>query len=402
MSSLAATATQAGRRPTTRAALRVAIVADFLEENWPSMDLVAETLRDCLAANYHGVVNAELVRPPLKRRFTRRATSASSLMRNADRLINRLVDYPLAVRRLRERFDVFHVVDHSYAHLAHHLPAARTIVTCHDLDTFRCVLEPRRERRPIMFRVMTRRILAGLQRAALIASDSAATRDALLRFGLVTADRVFVIPCGVSAIFNPRSDPAADAECARLLGRQGESRFDLLHVGAPIPRKRIDRLLRIVAEVRNRWPLRLIRVGGPLTADLSDLAAQLKITESVISLPRLDAAVLAAVYRRATLLLMTSDAEGFGLPIIEALACGTPVIASDLPVVREVGGAAVEYVPADDLAAWSVAVERLLIERRDAPAARAVRRDQGLALAARFSWDNSVAATVALYRRIAG
>ena len=64
--------------------------------------------------------------------------------RNADRLLNRFVNYPRYLRQHASEFDVFHIVDHSYAQLVHELPAARTVVTCHDLDTFRCLLDPER------------------------------------------------------------------------------------------------------------------------------------------------------------------------------------------------------------------------------------------------------------------
>src|SRR5262249_58441189 len=97
---------------------------------------------------------------------------------NADRLLNRFWDYPRLLGRLARRggFDLFHLVDHSYAQLVLALPPGRVVVTCHDLDAFRCLLEPGREPRPAWFRAMARRTLGGLRRAAFIACDSEATR----------------------------------------------------------------------------------------------------------------------------------------------------------------------------------------------------------------------------------
>lgn len=387
---------------------RVAIIADFAEEHWPSMDRVAETLTTRLAANHAGAITPVLVRPPFRYRFTApgwtagRSNGAAWLVK-ADRLINRFLDYPAAIRGLRRDFDLFHVIDHSYAHLVHALPAARTCVTCHDVDTFRCLLEPAREPRSVLFRMMTRRILSGLGRAAMIACDSAATRDELLRRGIAEASRIRVIHAGVSAVFSQAADEAADTAAARLLGPRAGTAIELLHVGAPLARKRIDLLLRIFAALRGLYPdLRLVRVGGPFTAAQERLAAELGVTPAVIVLPRISDAVLAAIYRRAALVLMPSDAEGFGLPLLEALACRTPVLASAIPALREVGGDAAEYAPAGDVAGWTAAAGRLLRERQSDAVSWTVRGDRAGARAAQFSWDETAARTVALYRALAG
>ena len=133
-------------------------------------------------------------------------------MRNADRLINRFVDYPRSLKPHLQEFDLFHLIDHSYSQLLHGLPADRTVVTCHDLDTFTCVLEPERQPRPRWFRAMTERILSGFRKAAHVVADSAATRDEILRFGLMPPDRITVIFNGV----HPSCSPHPDCCCAAL------------------------------------------------------------------------------------------------------------------------------------------------------------------------------------------
>src|SRR5206468_3095008 len=107
------------------------------------------------------------VRPPFRNRL-RRLAGASGVARNADRLLNRMWDYPRYARGRVCDFDLFHVCDHSYSQLVHRLPAARTGVYCHDLDTFRCLLEPAAEPRPRWFRAMARHILRGMQKAAVV------------------------------------------------------------------------------------------------------------------------------------------------------------------------------------------------------------------------------------------
>ena len=128
------------------------------------------------------------------------------------------------------QFDVFHVTDHSYSHLVRYLPAARTIVTCHDVDSFRCVIEARREPRSLPFKLMTRHIVGGFRKAAAVACVSEATRREVLDHRLTAPERTTVIWNGVSRWFTPEANPEGDREAARLIGERGlrRSRFCML------------------------------------------------------------------------------------------------------------------------------------------------------------------------------
>ncbi|MCA1593758.1 MAG: glycosyltransferase family 4 protein [Acidobacteria bacterium] len=383
---------------------RVAVVCDLREENWPSMNLVADMLLANLREQHAHTVASERVCPPMRRRFTRAGWTAGAGF-NVDRLLNRFLDYPRSLRRLRGEFDLFHVLDHSYAQLVHQLPPERTIVTCHDLDTFRCLLEPASESRSAMFKMMTRRVLEGFRRAARVTCDSAATRDELLSHKLFPPERLTVIPNGVHTAFSTEPDAGADREAERLLGVRDEHSIELLHVGSAIERKRIDVLLKVFAEVWEKFPrARLVRAGGALTTAQDALARRLNLDGAIVTLPFLKTETLAAVYRRAALVLQPSEREGFGLPLVEALACGTPVVASRLPVLEEVGGTteAVTYCPVGDTAAWSKAVIRLLSERRDAPERWTRRREAGVRHASQFTWEEYAARMAALYREVLG
>jgi glycosyltransferase involved in cell wall biosynthesis len=115
----------------------------------------------------------------------------------------------------------------------------------------------------------------------------------------------------------------------------------------------------------------------------------------------LDDRTLAAVYRRAAVVLLPSDREGFGLPIIEAMASGTPVVASDLAALREVGGSAVEYCDVGAVSLWSDRIGALLNERQYAPDAWAARVDAGLRRAAVFSWPQFASRLAGIYEEVA-
>lgn len=383
------------------APLRVGVVWDLPIERWISMDYVAEMLTEGLESLAPAVCPVA-IRPDLSPWIGRLpAVGRTRGGHNLERALGRFVRYPLRLRR-RAQADVYHVVDHSYAQLVLCLPAERTVVTCHDLDAFRCVLEPEKRPRAAPFRWMARRQLAGLRRAALVVCDSGTVRDELLSHGVVPADRVRVIPLGTHPACTPEPDPEAARRIERWLGPRTARSLELLHVGSSVPRKRIDLLLRIFARVRRVYPhARLVRVGL-LTAEQEALVDELGIGDAVSRLPFLDREALAAVYRRADLALQPSDAEGFGLPVVEALACGVPVAASDLPVLREVGGESVTFCPPGEVERWGEAVVELLREREDEPARWAARRMAGLEHARAFSWREYTLKMVEAYREVVG
>jgi glycosyltransferase involved in cell wall biosynthesis len=356
---------------------RLAVIADYPEEGWPSMDLVAEMLLKHLAGSE--LVRAERVCP----RFRRRLGWAGGAGRNFDRLANRLWDYPRYLRGRVGEFDLFHLCDHSYSQVIHELPGVRVGVMCHDLDTFRCLLEPEKERRPRWFRAMVRRILAGLQKARVVFYLTEGVREQIERFGVVDPAKLVRAPVA-----------AAEEFVYREGAKTGEGTY-LLHVGSCIPRKRIDVLLRVFAGVSDPG-LKLVQVGGEWTVDQRALIGQLGIGDRVQQLRGLSRAEVAELYRGAAVVLQTSEAEGFGLPVVEGLACGAVVVASDIPVLREVGGDAAVYCPVGDVGRW-VEVVRGILEGAAVPAL-----DTRLARAARFSWAEHARVVAGVYRAMAG
>jgi glycosyltransferase involved in cell wall biosynthesis len=149
--------------------------------------------------------------------------------------------------------------------------------------------------------------------------------------------------------------------------------------------------------VRQHLPeLQLVKVGGTWTEEQQATLAQHCLADQVLHLTSIERSTLACLYRRARLVLMPSAAEGFGLPVLEALACHAPVLASDLPVFHEVGGTAVRYAPVGDVAAWTEnALEMLQNPERGGSA-----QERG-AQANRFSWQRHAEVIAETYVRLA-
>ncbi len=372
----------------TVTALRVGLVCDYLEERWLSMDLIGDMLMQTLPAVSRGRVEAVQLRPMMHQRWSRLPlVGQNPRMQLADRLTGRLWDYPRWLAPRIRDFDVFHVVDHSYAHVMRVLPAERTVVTCNDVDAMTAALPSSSSIGPEG--LLAKSVLDGVSRAAHVACISEATRTQLVASGRVAAARTSVTYLGV----HPSCTPASNGT---------PSTADVLHVGSTIPRKRIDVLIEVFAGARQTMPqLRLIRVGGPLTAEQRDFAGHLGVLDGIVEMPTLDRDGLADLYRRAALVLLPSDREGFGLPVVEAMACGTPVVASAIPALREIGGDAAAYCAPGDVRSWVDMVTLLLQQKENDPKGWQARREACVRRAARFDWKTYADQMTSLYLQVA-
>lgn len=176
-----------------------------------------------------------------------------------------------------------------------------------------------------------------------------------------------------------RGRPAATE---RLRSDFGLAAGYVLHIGAQRPHKNVPVVVEAIAKLPG---VRLVLVGSAderFTDEVGPAIDRCGVADRVLRLPFVPEELLGSLYAQAGLLAYPSLVEGFGLPMLEAMVAGTPVLAGDVPVLREVGGDAAVYVPATDPTAWAAAIERLRTDdelRSRLTAAGAVR-------AAQFSW----------------
>lgn len=271
--------------------------------------------------------------------------------------------------------DVVHAID-----LVPPPTAAPVVITCHDVLplTHPHLYEAR-------YRRLAQQHVAALRRAAVVLATCRATADEIERVAGVPTARIVVAPPGrrLPAGLEPPA-PSADP---------GPS---LLYVGAVTPRKGLHRLVEAVCRTRHRPRLLVAGPDGMGAAEVHRAVDALGVTVDVRWLGRVDDDTLIQLLRGATLLCHPSEAEGFGIPVLEAMGTGTPVLAGDIPPVREVGGDAVALVPPLDIDAWAAAIDDLL----DDPDRRQAMSASGLDRSASYTWDATAEVVAGVYRRL--
>ena len=285
-----------------------------------------------------------------------------------------------AARRLAAD-GAFHAVQPSL------VPRGRTVVTCFDLipAAFRAEYLSGAGRAPEA--LAYRHFLRRLGQARLVLVPSAETAVDLQSIAGVPPERIRVVPLATPA--SPPPDGAAP---------QGPY---VLYAGAIEPHKNAPLAVEAIALAEPG--IRLV-MAGPWSARRAERLR--RHAEAVGAAGRIDwlglvtPERLAALREGARAVLVPSRKEGFGLPVLEALSAGVPVIASDTPALREVGGDCATYLPLGQPTVWAAAISGSALTPD--PVARAVRTDQGRRRAAAFSWERTARATLDAYREVTG
>jgi alpha-1,3-rhamnosyl/mannosyltransferase len=268
--------------------------------------------------------------------------------------------------------------------------AERGVATIHDLSVF---LYP--ETHPVeRVRDFERKFEATLRNARLLVTDTETVRQELISMFAVPPAKV------VSVALGAQVRPACeDVVGLSALGLQSQQYF--LCVSTFEPRKRIDRLVRayigLPAALRSRFPLVLAGAKGWHNESLDALIERASSDGSIRRLGFVSDALLQTLYAGATAFIYPSRYEGFGLPVVEAMAHGTPCIIADTPCLVEVARNAAKVVDPEDETAFRTVIDQAAEDH----AWRKQARQQGEIVARSYSWDACATAMVDIYRKVA-
>ena len=265
------------------------------------------------------------------------------------------------------------------------------VVTVHDLVRLAFPHAPE-DRMSAVGLALDRR---GIRKATHVICVSEVTKKDLMQYLAVAEAKITVIYNGIDhSIFKP--SPVNDGRFSAPY---------VLYVGSERPRKNLVCLLRAFAAIKDRGPrfasLRLLKVGSAgrseefRTATL-DEARRLGIDRDIDFVDHVSDQDLAVVYSNAVALVYPSLYEGFGLPVVEAMASGCPVVASNVSSLPEVAGSAALLVDPNDPAGFAEALHSVILDRD----LRTRLRGDGLRRARDFSWDNTASVTYAVYERL--
>ncbi|MBK5281139.1 MAG: glycosyltransferase family 4 protein [Nitrospiraceae bacterium] len=234
-------------------------------------------------------------------------------------------------------------------------------------------------------------------RKAITVSEFSA-RELVELYGL-KREHIRVIPNGVSEDFVPRRDDQTMEELRKRIGLTAE--HYVLFIGGADPRKNHQTFLEAAEMVRKKLGSRmLVLVGSPIHpfGDYEKTARRRSLLEKVLCPGRVSTNDLQLLYSSADLFVFPSLYEGFGMPVLEAMACGAPVLTSNSTALAEVAGDAALLADPQDARALGEAMIRVL---EDEPL-RAALKVKGFARAKQFSWEQAAAKTVELYRQVCG
>ncbi len=378
--------------------MRIVLLCNFAPDRQQSMLRFGALLRDEWRARGR---NVEMIAPQPALSHWLRFRSVESGFGKWIAYVDKYVFFPRRLRALVARAEadaptLVHVVDHSNAVYIPQRRRSPWVVTCHDLLAVRGALgEDTDCPASVLGRRLQAAIRRGLGRADAIAADSSSTMNDVGR--LVANERPQVrrtILLGLNHPYRRIDSSEAGRRLGCLAGVPWDRPF-VVHVGSNLARKNKPGALRVFARMAARWPGNLVFCGAPLPPHVRAQAEAAGLADRVFGAPSLDNAQLEAAYSLAYALLFPSRCEGFGWPIIEAQACGCPVVCSDRTSLPEVGGDAAFVHPLNDEAGMADSLLGLID-----PVRRVAAIARGAANLNRFTTERMIDGYLGLYEEV--
>jgi glycosyltransferase involved in cell wall biosynthesis len=292
-----------------------------------------------------------------------------------------------AWRLRRDRLDLFHATHYVLPPFTR----ARAVVTIHDIIH---LLYPQFLPNRIAYLYARLMIRRALQRAARIITVSYNSKRDLVDYFSVAPSRIEVIYNGVSPRFSPE---IASGQRDAAAKRYGLKRPYLLFLGGEKPHKNVQNVVRAFAEARRQTSMpHVLVLAGPMPANparLEALISALDLREHIVRTGVVPEEDLPAIYAGADVFVYPTLYEGFGLPVIEAMACGTPVLTSSTSALQEVAGGYAYLADPMDIDAIARGIVTLTTDQK----IRSDYRELGLKRSLDFSWDKAAERTLEVY-----
>ena len=367
--------------------MRIAVVRRALKASF-SMDVYADGLVSGLKAVRP---NWEIVE--ITPNFSEYQGSVAS---RVGKYYQRYWQFPRQIQQQAD-VDLFHIVDHSDAHLVYGLAKANraSVVTCHDLINY---IQPENLDNQAIFPFVSRSIwnysVRGLRQADQIVTVSNHTAQDVTAVFNITPTKLTTAHNGVDASYQPLS--RIQIKAVRKQYEIDEDTFCWLNVGSNHPRKNVSTLLEALALLRQQnVSVCFVKAGADFTDRQKDFINCQNLADCVRYVQKPDKAALRKLYSAADALVAPSLYEGFGITVLEAMACGTPVIASNVTSLPEVVGHAGIMVPPKDVEA--IAKATLTLKTCPDEVARLSRL--GLQRVQAFTWQNAAEIVANVYEK---